>query len=192
MGPGGDLGVQVARDRAGQPLQQFAPGAAVAVHQRLGVQVIAAGTAFDHVAGQRERRAGKADQRKMGRQVAARLPDRFHDEIQRVDAFQLQHAVHVRRFADRVVDHRAFALGELQVHAHRLQDRQQVGEDDRGVHAQARHGGTHHLAAQRRVLAQFQEGGLGPHLAVLRHVPARLPHQPDGRELDTARGGRLS
>ena len=64
--PGGDLGVQVARDRAGQPLHQFAPGAAVAVHQRLGVQVVAAGSAFDHVAGQRERRAGKPDQRNAG------------------------------------------------------------------------------------------------------------------------------
>ena len=60
---GGDLGVQIARDRPGQPRHDRVPGPGVAIHQRLGVQIVAAAAPFDRVAGQRERRAGEADHR---------------------------------------------------------------------------------------------------------------------------------
>ena len=43
------------------------------------------------------------------------------------------------------------------------------------------------LGRQRGVLAEFQERDLRPDLAVLGHVPARLPHQPDRRDV-----GRLA
>ena len=50
--PGPNLGVQVDRHRAGQPLHQRPPSAFVAVHQGLGMQIIAARAALDGVAGQ--------------------------------------------------------------------------------------------------------------------------------------------
>ena len=80
LSAGGDLGVQVPRDGAGKPLHQRLPGTGVAIHQRLGVQVIAAGSPFDRVAGQRKRCSGKTDQRADGREdrdaSAARSPSR--------------------------------------------------------------------------------------------------------------------
>ena len=146
-------------DRASRSIS-VAPGALVAVHQRLGVQVVAAAAPFDRVAGQRERRAGKADQRDVARQIGPRLADRLEDEVERAELFQLEDAIDVGRRADGVVDHRPFALGEIQLQAHRLQDRQQVGEDDRRIDAQPLDGGTHDLAAELRVLAQLEKARL--------------------------------
>ncbi len=59
LSTGGDLGIQVAGDGAGETLHQCLPGTRVAIHQRLGVQVVAAGSSFDRVAGQRKRCTGK-------------------------------------------------------------------------------------------------------------------------------------
>src|SRR5688572_28223046 len=111
------------------------------------MQVVAAGTAFDRVAGQRERRAGKADQRDVVGQVDSSLRDDVDDEAELVHVLQLVEPVDFAGFTDRVVNDRYFAVGELQVEPHRLQNRQQVGEDDRGVDPQLVHRSTHHLAA---------------------------------------------
>ena len=71
--------------------------------------------------------------------------------------FQLDHAVDIGRLAHRVVNHRPFALRELEVHAHRLEDRQQIGEHDRRVDAQPLDGRAHDLAAQLRIAAQLEK-----------------------------------
>ena len=89
--------------------------------------------------------------------------------------------------ADRVVDDRPFALGEFEVEAQRLEDQQDVGEEDRGVDAQPLGGGDGDLGGQVGVLAELEERDLRPDLAVFGHVPARLPHQPDRRDV-----GRLA
>ena len=46
-----------------QALGEVHPQRGVAEHQRLGARVVPAGAALDHVAGERERRPGEADQR---------------------------------------------------------------------------------------------------------------------------------
>ncbi len=51
----------------GQPAEQRVPQLRVAVHQRLGPGVVPRRAALDQVAGQRERRAGEADQRRRRR-----------------------------------------------------------------------------------------------------------------------------
>ena len=112
------------------------------------MQEVAAAAPFDRVAGERERGAGEADQRNVLGQVGAGLRDRLEDEVERLGAFELDDAVDVVRLADRVVNLRAVAGGELEVEPHRFEDRQQVGEDDRGVDAEAVDGGAHHLAAE--------------------------------------------
>ena len=50
------------------------------------------------------------------------------------------------------MDHRAFPLGELQVEAYRLEDQEDVGEEDRRVDAQSLGGGDGDLGRQRGVV----------------------------------------
>ena len=92
--------------------------------------------------------------------------------------------------ADRVVDDRAFALGEFELEAQGLEDQQDVGEEDRGVDPQAFGGGDGDLGGQLGALAELQERDAGADVPVFGHVPAGLPHQPDGGDRRSARGGR--
>ena len=62
--------------------------------------------------------------------------------------------------ADRVVDDRPFPLGELQVEAQRLEDQEDVGEQDRRVDPQPLGGRDGDLGRQLGVLAEFQERDL--------------------------------
>ncbi len=107
--------------------------------------------------------------------------------MQSIDALQFQHAIHVQRLAHRIVHDRPAADGEFQVEPHRLENGQQIRKDDGGIDPQSLNRRAHHFATERRILAQFEKRDLGPHLAVFRHVAARLPHQPDRRY-----GGRFT
>ena len=60
----------------------------------------------------------------------------------------------------------------------------QIGEDDRRVDAEPLDRDAHHLAAALRIAAELEEAHLRADRAVLRHVAAGLPHQPDGRVVD--------
>ena len=71
------LAEELARDR-GQLLQQRVPHVGSAVHQRLGVGVVAARTALDEVGRERERRAGEADERRRAELVGQRGHGREH------------------------------------------------------------------------------------------------------------------
>ena len=121
------------------------------------MQEVAARAALDRVAGERERRAGKTDQRDVCRQIGPRLADGFHHEVKRVGAFELDDAIDVGRFAHRVVNLRAFALGEFKVHAHRLENRQQIGKHDRRVDAEQLNSRAHDLAAKLRIAAELEK-----------------------------------
>src|SRR5207247_7362206 len=79
---GGDLAVEVASDGAGKAFHERFPGSLVAVHQRLGVQKAAAGAALDGIAGEREWRTGKADERNMARRMGARLANGVEYEVE--------------------------------------------------------------------------------------------------------------
>ena len=108
----------------------------------------AARTTFDGITGQRERRAGETDDRHAGRHAGPRLPHGFHHEVQRLDAFQFAHAIDIAGRAHGIMDHRPFAVRELQIKTHRLQNGQQIGENDRRIDADAIDRGDHHLGAQ--------------------------------------------
>ncbi len=70
------------------------------------------------------------------------------------------HPVHVAGFANRVVNDRTFALGELEVKAQRLEDQQNVGEQDCGIDLE--HLGRCHgdLGGKIGALAKFQKRDL--------------------------------
>ena len=64
LAPGVDLGQQRRDGQVGQAVEQLAPQRRVAVHHRLGLPVGARRPALDQVAGDGERCAGEADERR--------------------------------------------------------------------------------------------------------------------------------
>ena len=76
--------------------------------------------------------------------------------------------------ADRVVDDRAFPLGELELKPEWLEDQQDIGEEDRGVDPEALGRGDGDLGGQLGALAEFQEGdaGAGPGIRACTGPPA--------------------
>ncbi len=82
----------------------------------------------------------KPNQRDAARvELAARQPDRFQRERRAPPPAAVSAAVRRRpAVADRVVDHRALAADELERQPHPFEQRQDVGEDDRGVEVELR------------------------------------------------------
>ena len=78
------------------------------------------------------------------------------------------------------VDDRALALGELEGRAHRLERQEDVGEEDRRVHAELERL-ERDLERELGRLADLEHRVLLAERAVLGHVAARLAHHPDGR-----------
>lgn len=177
----GDLGVEVERDGTAQAFHQRLPRGLVAIHERFRVEIRAAGSAFDGVTGEREWRTGETDQRDVRRQVGPRLSDGFDDVVKCVGAFQIGNPIDVLRFADGIVNDGTVARREFKFHAHRFEDRQEIGKDDCRIDAEPFDGNAHHFAGQLWVLAEIEERSLGADFPILGHVAPRLPHQPDGR-----------
>ena len=84
------------------------------------------------------------------------------------------------------MDDGPLALGELEGRAHRLERKQDVGEEDRRVDAEPE---GLQRDRQRKLgrLADLEERVLFAERAVLGHVAARLPHEPHRRDV-----GRLA
>src|SRR2546425_3589749 len=80
-----------------------------------------------------------------------------------------------------VVDHRTVAFGELQADAHGLDDQQNIGKENRGVHAEPFHRSDRHLGGQIRTFTESEERHLLAERTVLRHVTPGLAHQPHWR-----------
>ena len=77
------------------------------------------------------------------------------------------------------VDHRALALRELEPDAERLDDQQDVGEEDRRVDAEALDGLERDLGGRLGVVAELEEAVALAQRAVLGHVAPGLTHEPD-------------
>ena len=170
LGPGVDLGVEIQGHAAGDAAHHDVPRGRVAIHQALGGAVVAARAAFDRVGGQGKRRAAEADQRHVGRQPRARLPHGLDDKLQAVHVFQFPQTIDVGRRTDGVVQHGSFAAGEVQTQAHRLENQQQIGEQDRRIDAQPVDRLDHHLGTQGRIFTEPEKTDLRAQLAVLRQV----------------------
>src|SRR5262249_20543446 len=134
----------------------------------------------DQVRRERERCPREADERDLGTKRGARPAHGLVDEGERL-GLELAKAVDVRGGAQRAVDHRAVARGELEPDAHRLEHEQDVGEEDRGVDAELPDGVDRHLGRGIGRLTQLEKAELLADGAILRLVAAGLPHQPDGR-----------
>jgi hypothetical protein len=69
-------------------------------------------------------------------------------------------------------------VGEFELHAHRFEDQQDVGKDDRGVYAQPLGRSDRNFGRQRRIFAELEESGFGADGPVFGLVAARLPNIP--------------
>ena len=147
---------------------------------------MAGAAAFDHVAGQGEGRSAEADDRKL-------FGEMFRDQAHGLgDIAEIGGAVgaelgNVFGSADRLLDHGAFAGGEMKGQAHDFERKQEVGEDDGGVDLKKFSGGDGDFGGERGLLADFEQGMLLANGAVLGHVASGLAHEPDGSALDGLR-----
>ena len=88
---------------------------------------------LDTIPREREWGPGEADQREILVEPGTRRPDTVEDVGQGVEVFELPDPRHIPRRADRIVDHRTLASGELQIEPHRLEDREEIAENDRRI-----------------------------------------------------------
>ncbi len=145
--------------------------------------VVAART-FDHVAGEGKGAAGEADERHAIAQLAANLAHRVHHVAQLHRRIRHRELGDVALVAQRPLEARTFALGEAQPEAHRIRDRQDVGEEDRGIERKALERLQCHLGGERGRLCQRQETSrLGARRVVFRQIASGLSHEPDRRVL---------
>ena len=134
-GARGDLHLQEGRGDVGEPGAQGVPQSRLAHHQRLRRRVVFAGTAFDQIAGQRERSPGESDQRRLP-QLGDQQADRITD-VAEVGGIQRLQLVQVLDPTDRSADHRTASGHDVKVDLGRLQRHHDVGVENRGVHAVA-------------------------------------------------------
>ena len=146
------------------------------------MKVVARGAALDQIGRDRERGAGEADQRHTATQRAGHRPHGLEHEGHGVFDVDRWQRVYVGRRAHGTVDHRAFTLGELEPHAERLGDQQDVGEQDRGVDPETLHRLERDLGGSLGIAAQLEEGVARAQGTVFRQIAAGLAHEPHGRE----------
>ncbi len=178
-GAGLDLHGQEGRGDVREPVEQVGPQLRVAVHEGLGVLVIARGAALDQVAGEGEGGSGEPDER--GRaQLGGDQADGLGD-VRDVVRLQGAQPVEVRAAAEGPVDDRADARLDVQVDADGLERHDDVAEVDGGVHPVPAHRLQGDLGDQLRPHARVEHGNALAYFAVLGQRTPGLAHEPHGR-----------
>ena len=190
VGAGAELAHEVLGLDGDQPVEQRIEKRRIGSRQRPGRGEIRRAAPADHVARDRPRRAAEAEQRGLVRQRPAdplhRLEDRRQMRKNRRVA-RLAQALELRPAFERV-EARPLAFDEAHVLAQGVGHHEDVGEQDRGLEAEAADRLERHLGGEGRIVAEIEEGaGFRPGRPVFRQVPAGLAHHP-GR----GRGDRLA
>ena len=177
-----NLSVQVRRHSASidvkNGVQQIRPTIEHLLHRRKVLRR----TAFNHVAGEREGRTRKADER--------------HAVVERPanDAHRIRHIAklvrwirHIERLdvlfrANRLGEHRPLALHKGKPQPHRIRHRKNVRKKNGGIQTKSIHRLQRHLAGALRRLRQRQKTPQTfPRRVIFRQVAAGLAHQPQRR-----------
>ena len=171
------------RQHRHQLVQQLLPRIRLGVHHLLGKDIIPRTAALDHVTRQRKRSPAEPNHPHRIAKVPSHLLNRRRHVLQLPGPV---HAQLVNSFgaAQRRVHQRPLAGHKLKIQPHRLQRQQQIGKDDRGVHAQLLRSSNRHLRSQIRTLADLHQGVMFAHLAILRHIPPSLAQEPDRRPVN--------
>src|SRR5215475_1090096 len=97
------------------------PRLGVPVHERLGFREVVRMSAFDGVRRQRERCAGKANERHPAAQFRLYLADRREHMSERIARLEVFQAIDVGGVIDWALDLRPFALDEVERQPHWLE-----------------------------------------------------------------------
>ena len=148
------------RDReVGQAVEQLVPQRRVAVHQRLRALVGPRRPSLDEVAGDRERRAGEADQRaRRARATRGLMVSITYGCRPRVRAAGGGRGRPSR--PERLLDHRARARRDVDAEADRRDRHDDVAVEDRGVDAVAPHGLQRDLGRQLGLADRVEDAAL--------------------------------
>ncbi len=177
-----DLRIQVSDHRLGGHFENVVHQLRLVVHQGLHLGVIVAAAAFDHVAGQRERAAGKTDQRHATVQRLADLRHGVGDVFQILADIRHTQRLDVRFRLQRALELRAFAIGKIQTQPHRIRHGKDVREQDRRVQRETVQRLQRHFGSVVRALAQAEKAaGAFARFAVLRQETTGLAHHPHWR-----------
>src|SRR5579884_887751 len=144
------------------------------------MDVVARASAFDHVAGQRERSAAESYDRKPLAKVAGDNLNRFGYVFEFLGTIGLK----LRDgscIAQRTRDLRPIAFDKLEIQAHDFERQEKVGKNDGRIDSQTLSGSDGNVSRKLGGLTDLNDGMLFADLAVLRHVTPGLAHEPDGR-----------
>ena len=163
----------------------------MAIGPALHLGEVAAAAAFDHVAGERERGAGEAQQRRLARQLRAGPADRLIDRRQ-----LLRHACPGELAEISGIGQRfelgTFAFLEPDFLAERVGNHEDVGKDDGGIEPEAAYRLQGDLDRLVGRVAELEERACRrPDRAILRQIAPGLAHQPDRRRRKARSGQRL-
>jgi hypothetical protein len=178
---GGVLGRDI--DQLGH---QLVPVSGRVIHHLLGVEVMAGAAAFNHVASESERRTAESDDGKFIAKVFGDETDGLGD-ITEVGGTVGAKLGNIFGGAHGLFDDGTFAGGKMEGQAHDFERKEKVGKDDGGVDAEKLGGGDGDFGRELGFLADFEQGMLLAHGAVLGHVASCLAHEPDGRVIDGLR-----
>ena len=178
-----DLRAQVVGDDVGEQPGQPVPARGVAVHEGLGLGEVARAAALDRVGGEREGRAREADERHA--QLAAQQADRLEHGLAAPRAARSAGALR-RRPPQRT----GFSItgpspawksnGIPSGASGTSRSENRIAASS----GKARTGCSVTSTASSGVRHQLEQRVLLAQRAVLRHVAARLAHEPDGRAVD--------
>ena len=177
---GGSAGFQLGAEEhaggVGGPVGQRGPGLRVGVHHGARAEVVAGRLPLHHVRGERERRAGKADQRGLP-QLGDGEPDGLADGLEGFPG-QLGQGGDVGRGADRLVQHGTDAGDDVHADSGQLERNDDVGEEDGGVDVVAADRLQGDLGGQLRAQAGVQHRDPLAQLEVFGQRAAGLAHEP--------------
>lgn len=139
--------------------------------------------AAQRIRGQGEGRCSKTDEGHAASQHAANTPHRVEGGCERLDGGfdTFGGAAHVGRRADRPFKNWTPALNEVEAEAKAVERKQDIGENDRGIHLKRADRLQGDLGGQIRVSQQFEHRMTRAKPAVFGHVAAGLAHEPHRR-----------
>ena len=120
----------------------------------------------------------------MGGQVPPNQFDCLEHKPQDRLIFDRLDPAHLGGGFDRVVNDGAFALGVFQIHAHRFENREQVGEENGRIDPENPLRAQGDFRGEIGPLAELDERHLAADIHVLGQVATSLPHDPDGAGID--------
>ena len=182
---GSDLEREDVRDDVGEQVQEALESSLSPAHHLLDRREGLRARPLDQVTGERPRRPGKADDRGAVADLAPQPLQDFAGEAEIGGGIETAQPQDVVSGPDRMREP-GTVLVEFDLHAHRLDRDQDVGEEDDAVRGEAPERLERHLGGEVRVAAELDERDPAADLPILRKVSPGLSHHPGRGAIDGA------